>query len=185
MRHYWVAHTLGIISQVCPAASLPQCPWRKDTLRFFNPRQKLSCPGFHLGLRGQGLDQPGSTIPRCSKSSEKLRSKLSVYCTKHFVIQSLCLEPWRGLQRNVSSLCLFLRKLPPDLPKSQRAAGCHWCLHTWNIWTSLVTFCTPISWGENRRFGRGEQLACDLLAALTESLQGTAAGTRVGLWAGA
>lgn len=40
----------------------------------------------------------------------------------------------------LSSFSLFLRKLPPDLAKSQRAAGCHWCLHTWNTWTSLMIF---------------------------------------------
>lgn len=44
----------------------------------------------------------------------------------------------------LSSFSLFLRKLPPDLPKSQRAEGFHWCFHTGNIWISLMIVSTPI-----------------------------------------
>lgn len=83
----------------------------------------------------------------------------------------------------LSSFSSFLRKLPSDLPKSQRDAGFHWCLHTWNIWSSLMIFSTPISWRENRSSGKEGLPASGLLPALVGRVQVTVPGMRLGLWA--
>lgn len=121
VQHYRMENTLRVINKVSP---VQPSHWRNDNLRSCLQRQDV--PVMWL-LPWTQWPRPGTTwIDQCAPQQEPKQAQLKAPCLLHEALKKYLLsegfaqsfgEDYKGM---LSSFSLFLRKLPPDLPKKQR-----------------------------------------------------------------